>query len=239
MGLPFAPKSALLKGTLIHTGLSNYYERRIEAEAGRDPNVWFTADDAIRAKARREGAAVTEAEVVTALDVVANYVAKIAPTDPFKTIATEHMYEIKIADKYPFTARIDHVIEWRDKIWFSDHKSTYRIDAKSSRIYVMSGQFAGHRLIGKTFYGERFGGVMINFLETGPTRRVERITLQPAPEADRHFADLVAYAHEKKADLQARYPDPNDWPMTMSEHTCFTRYGACSGFDLCVWGKGA
>ena len=65
----------------------------------------------------------------------------------------------------------------------------------------------------------------------------QRVTLDPAPAAQRGFSLAVLHARQRVEQLDASGRDPWDWPKVMSEQACVTPYGLCDGFDLCRWGK--
>jgi len=221
-------------GSLIHVGLAHYYARLREKQNGRDPEVYFTPDDAVRELGARKNA-TREAEE-QAIKVVGAYIARFYNEENrIRVLHVEEVFEANFEGHY-YTARVDLVWEQNDKVYLIDHKSTQRIEARTVRAYSTSGQLLGYRWLG-TAYGDRFGGVILNLLQAGDPLKFERPMMEPAPNLIAKFPKTIDYAEKSIALLDGMDLQPNEWPANPSEHTCFTRYGACPARELCRWGR--
>ena len=137
----------------------------------------------------------------------------------------------------PLTFRVDLVI--RDsggRIWFVDHKTTSRILSSHPRSYGMSGQFLSYSLAGRQIYGEKFGGCILNLMQaqSGDVKFI-RPDLPAAPGLLRGLPPTIERAWkgiQALSDTPAGY-----WPIAPTEHTCWTRYGACRNYDRCRLGE--
>jgi hypothetical protein len=78
---------------------------------------------------------------------------------------------------------------------------------------------------------------MLNLIQAGDPIKFARPMLEPAPALINKFPKLVDYAEKQIAALDAQNLPPNEWPAIPTEHTCFTRYGACDARELCRWGR--
>ncbi len=227
-------RSALSLGSLIHVGLAHYYARLRERQHGRDPEAYYTPTEAIRELGIRKGS-TPEIEEEARLTVDAYLSHYALEEHRIKVLHVEEVFEATF-EGHPYTARVDLVWEQAGKVYLIDHKSTQRIEARTVRAYSTSGQLIAYRWLG-TAYGDRFGGVILNLIQAGKTPRFERPALEPTPNLMLKFPKLIDYAEKQIAALDAQDLDPNDWPAIPTEHTCFTRYGACPARELCRWGR--
>jgi len=135
------------------------------------------------------------------------------------------------------TRRLDLVT--RDKsgryyIW--DHKHQASVNAKSSATaYAIDGGFAAFRIMGKQLYGEAFGGLTLNLICSTQPGKVVREQVPSTPHRDAHFAKWLWWAEHQIA-LLDRTVDPWEWPKAQNELSCYGRYGACDGLNLCSLG---
>jgi hypothetical protein len=244
LGLYRSGSTAQGVGTLIHAALAQHYARMGAAQPGgitvddrhfTDPDDLGTWQDAIT---RSDADAESQRR---AGDTVAAYVDHYR-RDVFRVLHVEGLYSATIPDPergaaYPFTARVDLVTEGPDgKVYLWDHKSTVRIEGKHATAYSMSLQIVGHRWLAQQAYGERFGGYVLNMIQT-TTTKFERPSLLPAPALVRAFPATVIERERRIADLAAA--DPLDYPAVQSELTCVHRYGACDAIERCCWGTSA
>jgi hypothetical protein len=229
-------RSALSLGSLIHVGLAHYYARLRERQNGRDADTYFTPSDAIHELGLRKGS-TPELEEEARL-VVDAYISHYAMEERHvRILHVEEVFEANFMG-HPYTARVDLVFERAGKVYLVDHKSTQRIESRTVRSYSTSGQLIGYRWLG-TAYGDRFGGVILNLLQAGKSPRFERPTLEPVPNLVAKFPALIDYAEKQIGALDAQDLHPSEWPAVPTEHTCFTRYGACPARERCRWGRDA
>ena len=91
--------------------------------------------------------------------------------------------------------------------------------------------------MGAQLYGESFGGLMLNLIQTASPWRVARPTVPPTPHRDKHFAKMLWRAEHDIARLDLEEPDYWEWPKAQHETTCFGRYGKCPAVRGCFFGK--
>ena len=138
------------------------------------------------------------------------------------------------------TRRFDLVT--RDKsgryyIW--DHKHQASVNAKNSAsAYAIDGGFAAFRIMGRQLYGEAFGGLTLNLISSTQIGVVAREQVPTTPHRDAHFAKWLWWAEHQIASLDLT-TDPWEWPKAQNELSCYGRYGACAGLDLCSLGRHA
>jgi len=121
------------------------------------------------------------------------------------------------------------------RVWFVDHKSCYRINTKTLRQHILSGQFLGYQMFGRAKYGNRFAGVIINRIKLSTPYEFDRSVLEPAPDAVKRFAKNLGEVEEMTEKYKGLPPE--QWPAVYSDQTCFGKYGMCDAFNLCQWGK--
>ena len=100
----------------------------------------------------------------------------------------------------------------------------------------MHGQFLNYRWIGAMAYGERFGGVVLNMVQTGDAFKFERPSLEPAPAMFTRFPRVIEDAERRIAELEDEGRLPGEWPASPAELVCQTRYGECPYANACRWG---
>jgi hypothetical protein len=227
---------ALAMGSLVHVGIAHHYARMREVQHGRDPDVLFHPVDAVRELVARKREDNTYVECSgTAQDIVAQYLVRYA-NERVKILHVEEVFTLNF-DGAPLTMRVDLVWEGSDgRVYFVDHKTTGRITTSHPRWYSMSGQFLGYRWAGRLAFGERFGGAVCNLIQTDPKAiTFARPNLSPVPGMLRKFPDTIREAWRRLQEIKSRNLPPTEWPAHPSEHTCWTRYGACPAYARCEW----
>jgi hypothetical protein len=254
-GGPKMPGSrAQTLGSLVHVGLAHYYARmgatypggiNVAGELVTDPARIMTPHDAMAAVAEQlaaEGADVDLDAADACVDAYLNHYA----AERLRVLHVEEVFAAKfwpsgtvgVGEPIDYTARLDLVFETRDgKVVVSDHKSTSRIEAKHARFYSMSGQLIGQRWLGQQVYGARFGGFLLNLIQTTAPYKFERPNLDSAPALLRAFPQTVLDAEERIAHMQAKGRPVDEWPAVMSETGCYGRYGMCPYAKRCQWGS--
>jgi len=222
-------------GSLVHVGLAHHYARMRETQQGRDPGILYDPADAVRELARqRDDATFRECSPI-AQDIVLRYISRYA-NERVKVLHVEEVFTLNF-DGAPLTMRVDLVWEAADgRVYFVDHKTTGRITTSHPRWYAMSGQFLGYRWAGRLAFGERFGGAVCNLIQTDVKDiTFARPNLAPVPGMLRKFPAAIGEAWRRLQELEARNLAATEWPAHPSEHTCWTRYGACPAYTRCEW----
>jgi hypothetical protein len=224
---------ALIKGSLIHTGLAHHYRRMMADQQGEDREQWYEPMIAMQFQAAAEGVDWIDC-LEASQDCVKDYISHYG-VEEFKVVAVEEMISTQIGE-HLVTGRADLIIQQRStgKVWIVDHKSTGRISGAQSKYYGISGQLIGYEYMGREIFGEHWGGMLLNQVQhTKP--KYNRVELPPAPNMLARFPQVVRDAEERIAQLESR--DVHNYPMAMNELTCYHRYGACNFVDKCRWGK--
>jgi hypothetical protein len=227
---------ALALGSLIHVGLAHHYARLRETQHGRDPDAYYGPVEAVRALAARnpDDPFYRECSPI-AQDVVPAYVARYSG-ERVKILHVEEVFSLDF-NGAPLTMRVDLVWEGSDgRVYFVDHKTTGRVTTSHPRWYAMSGQFLAYRWAGRLAFGERFGGAICNLIQSDPRDiSFSRPTLAPVPGQLRKFPSTIHELWTRLQAIEARNLAPSEWPAHPSEHTCWTRYGACPAYSRCEW----
>lgn len=138
------------------------------------------------------------------------------------------------------TRRLDMVSQDRaGRIHIWDHKHQARVEtSRSLDAYAIDGGFAAFRIMGRQLYGNAFGGVALNLIQTQDPWRVARPAVPATPHRDAHFAQMLWRAEHSLARLDLD-EDLWNWPKAQSETVCVGRYGACAAIKLCFYGEAA
>ena len=237
----FPPTLPLVRGSVAHVGLAHLYARWAASTEGQDPEVFYRPHEAMRIVAEKYGSLGAEL-LGPVTELMKAYCARY-PKETFKVVGVEKLLEMDLGGPFrefpiqlPYTARADLIYEGRDgKVWICDHKCVAKVDNGSTLRYTLSGQFLGLQWLGFRHYGERFGGVVVNFLGMqGPT--FHRKTLDPAPYALEKFPATVRMAEEGIARIMEGAERGVEAPGSFSEFTCMTPYGPCPAVHLCRFG---
>lgn len=234
-GSSFTQEPPLVRGSIAHAGLAHLYMRQKLTQEGLPFDGYYSPGEAMVRVAEKFEPVGAELLPV-AESVVAGYVARHA-SENLRTIAVERLAVTKFCG-WRYTARIDWEYEDRaGKVWIVDHKCVSKLEGKVYRRYTMSGQILGLWRIGAREYGDRFGGVQVNFLGVNP-QRYARESPDPAPWMLARFPDVVARAHEgieRERERMARDPE-YVLPATPSEYTCWPYNHPCRFFESCRFG---
>jgi len=237
-GSGFTQEPPLVRGSIVHAGLAHLYTRQKLAQEGRrdEWDRYWSPREAMELVAEKFEPAGIELLPV-AERVVAGYVERRA-NENLRTIAVERLAVAEFCG-WRYTARIDWEYEDRaGKVWIVDHKCVSKLEGKVYQRYTMSGQILGLWHIGASEYGDRFGGVQVNFLGVNP-QSYDRVSPGPAPWMLARFPGVVARAHEgieRERERMKRDPE-YILPATPSEHTCFPYNQPCPFFSACRWGQ--
>jgi hypothetical protein len=146
-----------------------------------------------------------------------------------------------------YTSRLDLVVLWNDKVWIVDHKTGARVGREAGLDYSMSGQVHGFYHLGRFHFGDRFGGVLLNFIQTHAGVKFKRKQPHPAPDmVQRHPWTVLAIASEielwtrnvqAQAAAEGRQPTGWDFRSASSPSICVSKWGACPYLTHCRWGE--
>lgn len=224
----------LARGTLVHVGLAHYYARIWAASHGKNPDMIPAPDRAIEVKAAQMGP-VGQGMLGVASSMLDAYW-RVYPTESFKVVAVEEPMEITWGGAR-YTARVDLVVDEGGKVFIYDTKTTAQFQAKTIRKYTLHGQFFGQHYLGRRYYGDRFGGVVVNVVDQ--EGQCTRRRPDPAPFTLRHFPQIIQRTHEQ---IEARKAECGDdlekWAAHAcpDEQICVSPYGYCPAFQLCRYG---
>lgn len=222
-------------GSLIHLALAQYY-MKIKNKKNKVSTQLYEPMEAVELMANSYGLS-TEIEKVR--EIFNNYILKYGIEDSTKQImSVEEIYGLvlehdSIPGKYaPLTARIDLVYRGSNtgKVYFCDHKTSGFISPNHIKFYSMSSQILFLQHIGERVYGDEFGGVIINSIQTGAKSLFKR---EKPHYFERAINDNIISTIERFNKLIGKGENENDYKGTYSEHTCWTRYGACDFYEIC------
>lgn len=225
----------LVRGSLIHLGLAQHYCQMREYQNGRDPELYYNPEEAMRILADAKGG-IWASEVENMIRCVDAYRDHWHAED-FKVLHVEELFQGDFGG-YPLTGRLDLVVEDRQgRVWVIDHKGTGFLSDKQRQFYSMSGQMHAYRWLAAARFGDRLAGVRLNLVQHTKVFKFVRVDCEPAPHMFANFPRVVAETEEAIARLKAENRPVNHWPMAMTELTCFHRYGKCKFAERCKWGQ--
>ena len=240
---PWQGSEATIKGSLMHIGLAHHYMLQKEPEGD-----WHTPIDAVDELAQVEyergddGRWLEYPEMIkqTLLEYIQHWKGEHWEVLHVEEEIKVHLYDEVRRQKYLYTQRPDLIVQDRwGKVWIVDHKTAGRVSPTTIRRYALSGQFLGYKLLGKTFFKEKFAGVVPNMIQH-PNKKggaqFARPNLEPAPIAQQRHKQTLLHAERLIRDHQ-HLTDPMDWPGVHHEDACWTRYGACPFHNKCQWGN--
>lgn len=219
-----ARKKATSLGTLVHVGLAHWYKiRQDPANAQR----LYAPTEAVKAAAHYDG---SEALSEQAQAIVAAYTVEFA-AERVNVLHVEEVFTLDFQGA-PLTARVDLIFETRgdQRVYCVDHKTTGSASNRHAEMYAPTGQFSTLRWIGQELWGDRFGGVILNLIQTDPIKFL-RPTLPAMPAHTRNFPTTIQQTYSRILALAGQPPEA--YPRHPSEHTCWTRYGRCDHYEKC------
>ena len=249
--VPGGGSEAQARGRAVHLVLAHHYRQLQARQMGEDPNQWFDPYEAAE-----EGVKAGEygADQVALATKTMDYYRAWWGDEPHSVVAVEEVWRAELGDidapGHPlhgtpivYSPRVDLVTrDAAGKVWFWDHKTTGIMRGDSVAGYSLHGQFIGMKHLGRAFFGEAFGGVILNFIQTTPPPKFARPSLEAAPHADNSFPRTLVRARNEMCRLEvetmAGNLKPTDWPKSLTETSCVGRYGKCNAYDWCSWGNG-
>ena len=141
-------------------------------------------------------------------------------------------------ETYFYTQRVDAIWEHpvTKQVWFVDHKTAGRVTQRTIGQYSMDGQMLGYGMFGQQMFGERYGGVLLNFIEwpkEGKSPRFERKRTDPAPYSVSRFKSTIIQAERIIRDHEKL--EAVEWPGVHNSIACWP-YGPCEFYETCQYG---
>ena len=248
-GKSFGLSLPLVKGSLFHAGLANYYARRKNPE---EADRYYTACEAVQVMAQAEAdktadpneASMWLSSVPVILSALMDYEERYEDCS-WNIVAVEKELVAHIprmegdtgeGDTFLYTQRADLIVrDVQGFGWIVDHKTAYRITSSTLRQYCLSGQFLGYQVFGRKMFGAKFGGVILNRVKLSAPHQFDRCSLEPAPQAVTDFTGTLKEI-ENRISKYAGRETGMDFPPVFSDQTCYGKYGPCPAFELCRWG---
>jgi hypothetical protein len=248
---------AFMVGTMLHLMLAHRYAHK----AFTDGAVILDAADRVLTRADapniltplialsefvlRDSSGMSDQFYDQVLTAYAAYDTKYGSEARWRVLGVEQQYRVHLPGLPPeislYTQRADLVVEDKSTglVYFVDHKKAYEISAKTAAQYTLHGQFLGYAKLGRHFFKEKFGGVMLNRIRVTPPQ-FSRTLVEPAPRAVADYVRNVV-GIEKMAQWAGETfgpPElvPDAWPASFSEEVCYGKYGKCKYFERCRFG---
>jgi len=237
----------LIRGSLLHLGLAHHYAHQSIQKSGRalvngveitDANELMAPAEAVEHEAQKNGH-LWMGHVPSILECLSAYARRWGTDDDWDILGIEHEYRVRLPtlpkEVSLYTQRADLVIRERStkKVWIVDHKSAYMLNGKTAKQYVLHGQFLGYAALGRKEYGQAFGGVLLNRIKINGCE-FDRKPTEPAPASVGGFVRNLV--HVEKQILDYQHLPPDQWPGTLHETVCVSKYGECPFFARCQWG---
>ena len=228
-------------GTLVHLALAHRY-MEMQCEQNGEPNPYYAPLEAVTAKTAalaEEGEDWRYLEGRVA-DFFRQYEWEYQTADRgWRVLAIEKELKMRLADgedSYLFTQRADLIFrsERTGLVYIVDHKTAAR--ASVARTFEVSLQMVGYQVFGQGFWGDRFGGVLLNMLQKPKQDgkwQFTRPMLNGSPGMVRAFKASMLHRRRALAELEAADIPVSDWPMAISDSICWTKYGACPYNQRC------
>ena len=232
--VPFPESEPLVRGSLVHIGLAHLYARKREEDAGQDPEIYYTPEDSILKLAEKNGGMWLDL-VDLCCDMVNAYQLNWNDDRKWKVVSVEEELRATLRKKWLYTQRVDLIVEDEaGRFWIVDHKTAFRIAAKTLSPHILDGQMLGYQMFGRSKFGKKFGGVIINRITTRAPYQFDRSMVEPAPDALSRFVGTLCDVEEIIQKYEGR--PPMEWPGTYSNLICTHKYGKCDAFETCQWG---
>ena len=188
---------------------------------------------------------LTPRQRLRALDAMSAYITTFTG-EAYDPVEVEEIHEIEFGPEegggpglgpVPFTGRVDLVGRARASGLFFvvDHKTGVRPDGKALDAYAAHGQMHGLVHVGRRTWGRKFGGVLINLVQSDEPYRCTRIPVPPAPRLVTVFPRTIRNtALEIQWWLDAVGADPFDHDPLSQENGCRHVYDFCDYYGPCL-----
>lgn len=249
-------EGALALGSAMHFALAHHYLRVRERQLGNDPDTWYPAIQAVEL-GLLEGVLdpISPEQLQTVRDI---YRMRFNPDQRGggKVLYVEESLDLDMGELdmpgHPdhgkpilYNPRLDLVQDspveapkGKDKmVWLTDHKTASSPSGKTINGYKIDRQFQLMHLIGTTYFGENFGGVFLNLIQTVPPYSIEKVPIPSSPflqaREQRRYIEMFHYRARLELETLRGERSPFDWPNAEQETACIGRYGECAGYRLC------
>ena len=235
----YTDSPSLIVGSLLHTGLAHRYaiQKSLDAEEKHD---YYDPLEAMKKQASEEGDVWID-YMDKVVDVYTKYISDDGTLfweNDLEVLFVEDVFTLTI-EGYDLTLRADLVIQSKKSglVYFVDHKTSSFIRAQTTQGYQSSGQFIAYQVLGEKLWGDKFGGLVVNYLQHGGFRAKtpkvvfkQEIIKRSQSHMDNFAPSILFYRRllEHYEDKELRH-----YPRVQSEFTCMHKYGACDHYDKC------
>lgn len=146
----------------------------------------------------------------------------------YTVVSTETPFEVELPSGRPFAGKIDQILEWNNRLWIRDFKTTSYKPNTDSETYNPDHQMTGYVWAAQQLSGRKIAGVIVdtvyNIKTKGP---IFKPVLASRNSADiSHWLDWV----EDQYDEWVRRCEEERWPMRT---TACGDYGGCFFREPC------
>lgn len=177
LGVKAPPKDYHVRGSLLHAGIGAHYLQRWALLNGQNPDMFWGPIDAIALTAillepelAARGCKFTAADFIEAVTLAVDAHNRHYALDGWKPFQVEAELQVWITlpngKRKLHTRGLDLAIETSaGLIKYVDHKSRARRNSKTENSYAEDETFVFMWKHGVAHYGDRFGGVVFNYIE--------------------------------------------------------------------------
>ena len=253
------------RGSTVHIVLSHAGARAREEREGRNPNRYYTPEEAIEQVIEKRREEMGEVNIPNARAVALRVVKDIVPELRVRFRTVERVLTVEEPFQFdirgPATGRVwryqqrpDLTSDDGGGVSITEYKST-TVAAKGTTFtrYSHTFQFTAYRWWGPKMWPNRFRGALIGVvdiaegMEEDATGKkvlkravIKREKIEPAPKLVAGFEWLAERAElEIERALQEWGTDPFAYTPSLNEQVCITSYGRCPYWELCSWGERA
>lgn len=219
-GVEGAPVDSHVRGNMGHTALAHLYKN--------DPN-YLTPEEAVDAYDKLHPTDFNAKWVPRVKEMLAAYRQQYNGDKQWKVLGVENVVRIKVrgtdGEAVPYSMRYDLAVERKGLVYLVDHKFTFGIIPKVIDSYRLDGQILGLHLGGRAKWREKFGGVVLNFIQlTEKSMDFRRPTLRIPPPCVQDYKLTILEAHRQRARFIGK--EPMEVPGVFGE-ACMGKYGPC------------
>lgn len=216
--------AALDFGSLFHLGLDVWYKTRDPLRALQTVQEAEYEDrpDDFRTKAR-------------CILMLSEYFEYYGVDDHWKILSTETPFDIMgEVDRriLPYGGRIDLVVEWHDKYWIVDHKTTSRFGSTFYEGFVPDTQMVGYAWAASQLVGVPIHGVIINTIIVHKVKKSadQQFNRRPLQIHDWMTEEWLEQTIDTRLQIEKAHASGRFLPRWRS---CVGKYGRCGFYDLC------
>jgi len=162
-------------------------------------------------------------------------------TQPLKILHNEIQWFLPITRRgmtFTLHGRIDRIVEYQDRIWCMDHKTTTRLGATYFEQFNPNMQVAFYTKAGAEYFDD-IAGMIIDAAFVGKQQRFQRDIIKVNPrELDMQFEEGLEWAVRVLRTEEALKACPEEWrticPRAMISEAC-SSWAGCEYRSLCRW----